>query len=970
MGSRFICAYRLGQGDGYMIGFNREWEKTGSLNTLRPHSYFIPFDTEDPVSDLRETSSRFHSLNGIWAFKAHERLENCALEEQTPDEIPVPSCVQMQGYDRNQYTNIQYPFPYRPPFIDKENPAFHYRRTFCLAKKQHGYRLIFEGVDACFYVYLNRRFVGFSQISHRMSEFDATDFLTDGENEIDVIVLKWCAGSYLEDQDKWRMSGIFRDVYLLERDMDCVEDYLVETRLCGDHADVTFRLMQGKTCDVTFSGERKEAVQGEEIRFEVKSPRLWSAEIPNLYEMKIESGREVIYEQVGIREITTDHGVLRLNGKAIKLKGVNRHEFSASTGAAVRLSETETDLMRMKRYYVNAIRTSHYPNIPEFYRLCDRLGFYVIDEADLECHGAVDLAGASDQNSEHTLAGSADYADAFEQRAACLYERDKNRPCVIMWSLGNESGYGKNFERAAAYIKSASVLRPVHYEGHSRITREKRYYDDTLDVVSRMYSSLKEMRDILKDSKEQRPIVLCEYCHAMGNGPGDLYDYWQVIDSSDRFAGAFLWEWKDQAIIKDGDRFFYGGDFGDTPNDGNFCVDGILSPSGQPKAGTFEMAAVYQPVRFEKTQGGINVTNRYLFRNLKGSLKVCIKEEGEILREERQDICLPPEGTLYVPLPVFCYKGFSAVYLTIDEDDGNIMQGYFELHKRRRIPQTSVPSKMKYTRGTIKMTHQKNSAMIDAVTGQIMRLNFGGREILQSPITVNLMRAPTDNERYVADDYQKAGVFDSRMWTQETKERDGGIQVKGAMVADSKPVLLTYLLRYGFTEAGDFNIGFSYQTPSYIRALPCVGLTFCVSDAYREISYLGYGPHENYCDMHHAARKDYFSQDAEDMFVPYLKPQECGNRFSTDEFTLTGSTGRLAITADRAFDFSVLPYSHAQLMRAKHSFELNKDGKRHIRCNAENAGLGSNSCGPELAKKYRVKQSGNIEFVLSWKENI
>ena len=568
----------------------------GRVGTLPHRSYFIPFAPADEVGEKfgiidRNTSSRFISLDGVWQIKQYQRPNDVDFTGDLTETIDVPSCVQMRGYDMINYLNTRYPIPFYPPFVPKDNPTWHYRRDFTVTKRG-GYRyyLNFEGVDSAFYLFINGVECGYSQISHATSEFDVTDQLVDGDNAIDVIVLKWCASTYLECQDKFRFSGIFRSVYVLERPENHITDYKIETELDGTHGILNF--MNEGGCDAVLKLDRITAFcgAGESVSITLDCVTPWSAQTPALYTLAIETGEEIIYERVGFREVSIDGCVFKVNGSAVKLKGVNRHDFNCENGATVNLGDMYQDILLMKEINANAVRTSHYPNSPQFYLLCDRHGIFVLDEADLETHGACVYEGGYDLKIWSEFAENMLISDGILDRHSALVERDKNRPSVIMWSLGNESSYGAAFFDGAAYIRNRDNTRPVHYEGLQHV--DGKYYGDA-DVVSMMYPSFATIKEkVLDNPDETRPFVLCEYTHAMGNSCGDVAEYWDIIYNNEQMMGAFVWEWADHAI-KTERGFLYGGDFGEPYHDGNFCVDGLFTTDRKFKSATYEVQAVY-----------------------------------------------------------------------------------------------------------------------------------------------------------------------------------------------------------------------------------------------------------------------------------------------------------------------------------------------------------------------------------------
>lgn len=657
--------------------------------TMPVRNYYIPASTafDSPIA-ARENSDRLQSLNGTWKFRYYDsiyRLQdefyNEGYDVSGFDDIPVPSVWQMHGYDSHQYTNVRYPFAFDPPYVPKDNPCGAYVTDFIYDQNEDAplAHLNFEGVDSCFYVWLNGRYVGYSQVSHSTSEFDITEFIRNGSNRLCVLVLKWCDGSYLEDQDKFRMSGIFRDVYILKRSEGAVYDYFIKTS-CDDINDPTkaevnidFTAFTGYSCvedrfssksetvvdkgadsnvdiEVTIldadgsicssgcvkceicaqggtntnAAEIKTTASSSSITLSIDSPVLWNAEKPYLYTVIIRCAGEVITDRIGIREITIENKIVYINGMPIKFHGVNRHDSDPVTGFTISREQIVRDMSIMKQHNVNAIRTSHYPNAPYFYELCDEYGFYVIDEADIEAHGPSELF-YSDNNWDNKaarwnepIADNPEFCESILDRVKRCVIRDKNRPCVVIWSMGNESAYGVTFEKALAWVKSYDKARLTHYES-AQYTDGKRKYDySNLDLYSRMYPSISEMAEYI-DGDGDKPYILCEYCHAMGNGPGDLEDYFQFFDSHETTCGGFVWEWCDHAIYKgkaaNGKAMYaYGGDSGETIHDGNFCMDGLVYPDRRPHTGLLEFKNIHRPARIANYDGanGILTLHNYL----------------------------------------------------------------------------------------------------------------------------------------------------------------------------------------------------------------------------------------------------------------------------------------------------------------------------------------------------------------------
>lgn len=641
--------------------------------TMPVRNYYIPASTafDSPIA-ARENSDRLQSLNGTWKFRYYDsiyRLQdefyNEGYDVSGFDDIPVPSVWQMHGYDYHQYTNVRYPFAFDPPYVPKDNPCGAYVTDFDYDQNEDAplAHLNFEGVDSCFYVWLNGRYVGYSQVSHSTSEFDITEFIRNGSNRLCVLVLKWCDGSYLEDQDKFRMSGIFRDVYILKRSEGAVYDYFIKTS-CDDIKDPTKAEVnidftafteytseskleavvykeadsdtnievaildaEGRICSSgcvrreicaqgdanTNAAEIKTTASSSSITLSIDSPVLWNAERPYLYTVIIRCAGEVITDRIGIREITTENKIVYINGMPIKFHGVNRHDSDPVTGFTISREQIIKDMSLMKQHNVNAIRTSHYPNAPYFYELCDEYGFYVIDEADIEAHGPSELF-YSDNNWDNKatrwnepIADNPEFCESILDRVKRCVIRDKNRPCVVIWSMGNESAYGVTFEKALAWVKFYDKARLTHYES-AQYTDGKRKYDySNLDLYSRMYPSISEMAEYI-DGDGDKPYILCEYCHAMGNGPGDLEDYFQFFDSHETTCGGFVWEWCDHAIYRgkaaNGKAMYaYGGDSGETIHDGNFCMDGLVYPDRRPHTGLLEFKNIHRPARIANYDG-------------------------------------------------------------------------------------------------------------------------------------------------------------------------------------------------------------------------------------------------------------------------------------------------------------------------------------------------------------------------------
>lgn len=956
------------------------YEQYDYVGVMQPRCYYIPFADKSEWSEQREKSSRFTSLNGKWTIVPYKSVMDVPDDFYltAPEQpIDVPSCVQYYGMDYFQYTNINYPIPFDPPFVPSENPAFHYSRTF-EAKKNGRKYLIFEGVDSCFYLYLNGKFVGFSQISHRVSEFDVTDYIVDGKNKLDVLVLKWCAGTYFEDQDKWRFTGIFRDVYTLDRPEKHIVDYKIETKQNGE---VTFALIEGEDAIITFCGETKKVRAGEKVCFKVENPKLWSAETPYLYDMDVECNGEFIREKVGIREIEIKDGAFLLNGKAIKIRGVNRHDFHPTKGAAVSLDDIVTDLTLMKKLNVNAIRTSHYPSCPEFYRLCDKYGFYVIDEADHESHGA---SASRDGREEGYLSDCSEFEFAMLERQKMLVTRDKNRACVLLWSMGNECGWGKNFYVCSAYIKATDSTRPVHYErvcavDYDAETGERKprftdYAEAPVDVVSRMYASPEFMaKGFLGDKDEHRPFVQCEYCHAMGNGPGDLKEYWDVIYSSDRFMGGFVWEWADHGVLYNSDGFRYGGDFGETLHDGNFCVDGIVAPDRKIKTGSLEMKKAYEPVLIEYKDGKAVVTSRNYFASMAFKAEIICKQGEKVTSTQTVQAVVEPGESVSLDV---ADKNASVVKVNLYtiEEDGLVPENHLFASEGFELKSISLPSHAA-AKCEIKENGRyyvvKNGSLVcfvDRGTGVITSLEKNGEKVLSDNLALNIYRAPTDNDRNVKWEW-KSQRMDHSYADAYSVEKTGEnrITVKGKIVSEQREPIVKYTLAYDFVESGvTASVDYEYNAMKDGWFLPRIGLKTALGKSFENMEFYGYGPQESYVDKRFACCRDFYKTTVSDNFVHYIKPQENGSHYGTNYASVTDGKTTITLESEQGFSFNLSPYDEATLEKTAHDDQLPESDKNYLYADFFMSGIGSNSCGPRLNKLWQTpgKGSGKITLIV------
>ena len=1000
---------REGTAKGKMI--YHEDPKNLHIGTLPDHAYFIPFAKgQDPFLP-RERSEKFELLNGEWKFKYYASLmdlEEDFLKVNFTETIPVPSNWQLHGYDKAQYTNVVYPIPFDPPYVPDENPVGLYQTKY--AYQFDGKRRIlgFEGVDSCMYLYVNESFAGYSQVSHHTSEFDVTPYLKEGENLITVAVLKWCDGTYLEDQDKIRLSGIFRDVYVLSRPQKRLENYRVKTVLHGEGQEKG--VFKSATLSVCLQGTggmltlkspegevlcRGEAREGAETLFEIREPRLWSAEIPTLYQLLIETDEELIGEKVGFRSIALENGIIKINGKNLKIRGVNRHDSYPDTGYAATMEQMEKDLVLMKRHNVNAIRTSHYPNAPRFYQLCDEYGFYVIDEADVEAHGCIDVFQDFKWSDEHgyggiaLLASDERFRDAILDREKLLVARDVNRPCVIFWSLGNESGYGTNFREGALEIKKMDDTRLVHYESTHHLDDTP---TDVLDMVSQMYTPPEVMPEILK--KETKPLILCEYCHSMGNGPGDLEAYRDVFYSDDRFVGGLVWEWCDHSLpigkTKDGKvKYGYGGDFGERHNDGNFCMDGLCYPDRRPHTGLLELKQVYRPVRVFKGEDGRFTLQSFLaFENagriLDGAYEITVagKKEGEgsfsfdlaplatteIVLKEWKEYCNREEAFVRFRFTAkeataWCEKGyevcFDQVLLGVRAQDGEGIRLAEALRERENVPaKDSVrPMEIRESGFEVTIVVKDLTYVFDKRQGSFISMKLMEKELLEKPLKFNFFRAPIDNDTMRGDWYRAhLNDYDDKVYSVEVVKNGDGVRltVEQSFGWNMYQPFCKARTVYEIEPDGKWNVTCEGETSNKVKLLPRFGIRLFLPGSFDAFTYYGYGPYESYVDKHQASYLGLFASGVAENHEDYVRPQENSSHCGCKFMTIRGEGAEITFTSEKDFSFNVSEYTQEELAGKKHNFELEKCGNTVVCVDQMMAGVGSNSCGPALAERFRI----------------
>lgn len=983
------------------------------INVEAARNYYIPFAHGEDCFANRECSDRYHSLNGTWKFRYYNSfldVEEDFLNKEFKEEIPVPSNWQLYNYGKPMYTNIRYPIPYDPPYVPDENPTGLYEREFKvhpLPDKE--WYLNFEGVDSCFYLYINQQFVGYSQVSHMTSEFNITRYLTDGSNTITVMVLKWCDGTYLEDQDKWRMSGIFRDVYLLERPSGCLWNYMVSTDLSKDRKCAHIKLKTSSDIDATvklidkldkliFTG----ALSHGETDITILNPILWNAENPYLYKMIIETPQEIIGENIGIRKIYVKDGCVFLNDVAIKIQGVNRHDSDPITGACISKAQMLNDLLLMKKHNMNGIRTSHYPNAPVFTQLCDELGFYLIDEADVESHGSVEASHTLDNNGDYSgIALTANleiFRKAILDRVELMVERDRNRPSILFWSLGNESGYSKTMEEAANYIKATDASRPVHYQSIHKLedVNEENVSEDILDVVSVMYPETNWITDtFLKNEEENRPLVLCEYCHSMGNGPGDLEDYWQIIHSNDRLTGGFIWEWCDhgifQGITDDGmDKYAYGGDFDEPIHDSNFCLDGLVYPKRTPHVGLKEAQNVFRPVRvrfLDKKSGIFEFESWYDYSEAGERLK-CFYEvtnSGRIIKVGELQLQLPPRQKQKAEIPGLSTLTGESLYIKFVflQKHDTLWAKENELVGFEQIPISVENRSVKElkAKGKVDVKECGDKILINGKTsdkkttfhyefskknGLFTKLEFAGENIMKRPMEFNAFRAPTDNDCMIRQEWEKyhyneliTKIYDLDYNVEESLT----ISIHSALGWLAYKNTFDLHTKISVYPSGEIKINSKVEITDKRDYLPRFGIRLFLEPELSQVEYYGYGPYESYIDKHRASYKGIFFDNINSMHEDYIRPQENSSHYGCEYVEIKKSDLALHIESEKDFCFQASRYTQEELMNKRHNYELKQSDCAVVCIDYKQSGIGSQSCGPRLLKKYQFDEK---QFELSF----
>ena len=1003
------------------------------LNRLAAHPPFSSWRSTQAAAEDRPSDS-LRSLNGQWQFRLFDRPQDVPDSWRLTDlpdsrEIPVPSNWQMQGYDTPIYTNVTYPFPVDPPRVPDQNPTGCYSLTFNADAQwlQQGQtRIIFEGVNSAFYLWCNGRLVGYGQDSRLPSEFDLTDYLQQGDNRLAVMVLRWCDGSYLEDQDMWRMSGIFRDVTLLHKPETRISDYRITTRLNNDFSaaelaaeihlqgnispdlQLTLQLWQqdqliGEVSGVPGSDivdERGRYAERTTLRIPVTQPALWSAEDPQLYRAVIllasADGQLTEAEacDVGFREVTIRNGLLLLNGQPLLIRGTNRHEHHPLNGQVMDRETMVTDILLMKQHNFNAVRCSHYPNHPLWYRLCDYYGLYVVDEANIETHGMVPM---------NRLTDDPDWLPAMSQRVTRMVQRDRNHPCIIIWSLGNESGHGVNHDALYRWIKSEDPSRPVQYEGGGADTA-------ATDIICPMYARVDQdqpfpavpkwsIKKWLSLPGEHRPLILCEYAHAMGNSLGGFARYWQAFRQYPRLQGGFVWDWVDQSLIKYDDQgqpwSAYGGDFGDTPNDRQFCMDGLVFADRTPHPSLYEAKHAQQFFSFHLLPGQprrLQIDSEYLFRHTSNELlRWRFAQDGRTLAEGKVTLDIEPQGSQIIELPdVSLAKGNGQLWLNVEVIQPQATRWSEALHIsgwQQWLLEESVAEPLSTTDGQapqlsttdtmFSVTAGNRRWEFSREAGVLSQYFIDAQPQLLNALTDQFTRAPLDNDIGVSEAHR----IDPNAWAERWKAAGHYaaepvlLQCSAEQMSDA--VLITTLHRWQHQHttlfisrkqwridaAGDLQITVDVDLPGGGTPPARIGLTCQLSQVAERVNWLGLGPHENYPDRLSSARVDRWDLPLDALYTPYVFPSENGLRCATRQL----GYGSHQWQGD--FQFNLSRYSQQQLAETSHRHLLSPEAGSWLNIDGFHMGIGGDdSWSPSVAPEYLLT-ARHYHYQIVWGRN-
>lgn len=989
------------------------WEnhQIDGINRMPARAHFLTFPTKEKalLNDNKYTHA-FKNLNGVWKFMfldapeySPEGFYASEYDTSAMDDITVPGNWQLQGYGKMHYSDLWYNFPINPPFVPTENPTGIYKRTFFIEESFRGKQIIlrFCGVDSAYHLWINGQEAGYSKAARNESEFDITDMVKVGqENDVTVRVYQWSDGTYLEDQDMWWESGIFRDVELLGVPKDGICDFKVTADLdekyengllsveaslrTEENVQVTFELQDARGNIVLTESA---AAAGGKVRMEavVEKAEHWSAEIPYLYKLLMtveKDGRviEVIPQNVGFRNIRMNGDTFLVNGVAIIFKGMNRHDYNPRNGRVVAREEIEKDIILMKQFNVNAIRTCHYPDSYYLYDLCDEYGMYLIDETDLECHG-FELTG-----DYKWITDDPSWETAYVSRMIRMIERDKNHPSIIMWSLGNESAFGCNFRRMTEAAHEMDPTRLVHYEGD--------FDAESADVYSTMYTWLENpkkpflMKDIIE--KSQKPHILCEYCHAMGNGPGNLKEYQDLFYEHDKLQGGFIWEWFDHGIesyTEDGEKYYrYGGDFGDDPSNKDFCIDGMLMPDRTPSPGLYEYKKVVEPVTssaVDLEQGTIRLLSRYDFADLdQFRLVYSIMEDDVMIQGGSMELpSIPARTEKVVKLPYdpasIKAKPGAEYYLNLSyqlkEHTVYAPAGHELATAQFKLP-IYIEGIEVIPEGVLKVTKEHTTLHaeganfnvdFDLVRGNIISIVRDGMEVMSKGPRLTLWRAPISNDMEIIDQMKKVHFLhlEHEVVTEvQYQEENNFLKVQVDTINSTTNSAWHFKTRYSYVvcPTGDVLINVE-GTPSGRTDLapdmfPRIGVTMHLDQSMDQVRYFGMGPGENYADSREAAMMGVYENTVDGLFTNYVVPQANGNHMDCKWVSLTNDRGMgLVASTEESFNFSASRYEEKDLDDAKHTCDLKKRDYVVFNIDYKQNALGTYACGEWQLDRYRAK---------------
>lgn len=942
----------------------------------------------------------YESLNGIWKFQILQAPEyspkgfyKSDYDDSSWDDLDVPSCWQLRGFAPMHYTDVWYHFPINPPFIPSKNLTGIYRRNFNITNLKDKKILRFLGVSSAFDIWVNDNYIGYSKVSHLASEFDISPYVKEMDNQITIRVYGFSDGSYLERQDMWAYSGIFRDINLIYEPKIAIKEVKIESRAINNYKDgelkLNISLDDYKDLRVKYILKRDEEiilskeVEVEKDKFEIiekiKKINLYNAEEPNLYHLNV-----ILYKddlkldekeyKVGFRTIEIIDGNFTINGRAILLNGVNLHDFSTKNGASVTKEEIRDNLLAIKRNNINAIRCSHYPKINEFYDYCDELGFYVIDEADIEAHGLEWV------NMFSLLSNDKTWENSFIDRNIRMVKEHFNHPSIIMWSLGNETGFGENFKKAAKAIKDIDNTRLIHYESDHEV--------EVADIHSTMYTRLNRLEEIaIGNEYKNKPHILCEYAHAMGNGPGNLQEYQDLFNKYKKLQGGFIWEWNDHGFEKIIDKkktYFYGGDYNDNPNNSNFCIDGLISPSKEESTGLRCYKQVIAAIKIKEddlSKGRIKIYNNFDFINANHfDFTYQVKTLNKIVAEGSfivKDLKAKSEKIFKIPLKL-PKESYSDYYLTINvnykEKTPYCDKGFLYAFKQFLLPVKKIPfykeikssKKIKIDEDEIRLILKIDNKEIifNKVSGLLESYNYKGINYILSGPKMSLTRASIDNDMYKIKDWNEKYFMqksDEQLESIKVKEIKNGVLIKIKthfsflnQVFGYKNIYEYYLYNDGSLKLALKGNAFKYSDfyPSMIER---VGIEFKINKNLSKITWQGLGPFENYSDCKAHVYNDIHSLNIQDMHVNYIKPQENGHHHDVNWLSASNEKESLLMQFSHPLGFNAHDYSDNDLRAAKHIHEIKKSDFIYINIDAYHSGLGSNSCGEEQLYKNKAK---------------